>query len=100
MRVRFSVVACAVILFLAGGVASAAASTFYIASDGNDGNAGSAESPWQTVRFAVQQLRAGDTLYLRAGIYTGRDNVIDSQSYSVPSGTSWSDAITIALYTV
>ena len=56
------------------------------------------DSPWQTLRFAVQQLRAGDTLYLRGGVYTGGDNVIDSQAYPVASGSLWGDAITVAGY--
>ena len=36
---------------------------------GNDDNHGTQESPWRTIAHAVQQLKAGDVLYLRGGIY-------------------------------
>jgi len=55
-------------------------------------------SPWRTLRYAVGQLRAGSTLYLRGGVYTGSMNTVDSQLGTVPSGTSWSNPITIAAY--
>ena len=99
MRAPFSRVVCAFALILVVATAgSAHATTFFVSTDGNDGNSGSMDSPWQTLRFAVQQLRAGDTLYLRGGVYTGGDNVIDSQAYPVASGSSWGDAITVAGY--
>lgn len=42
----------------------------YVASaGGNDGNDGSITSPWATVNYALQQLTAGDTLYLRGGTH-------------------------------
>jgi parallel beta-helix repeat protein len=53
-------------------------------------------APWRTLRHAVAQLRPGDTLYLRGGIYAGSQNTIDSARATVPRGTSWSNAITIA----
>jgi hypothetical protein len=37
--------------------------------NGNDSAAGSMEQPWKTLNFALRQLRAGDTLCLRGGIY-------------------------------
>lgn len=36
---------------------------------GNDKNDGSKGKPWQTLQYAVQKLKPGDTLYLRGGIY-------------------------------
>lgn len=36
---------------------------------GNDDATGSKTEPWRTVTHAVDQLRAGDTLYLRGGTY-------------------------------
>lgn len=36
---------------------------------GADHNDGSAPAPWRTVNHALRQLRPGDTLYLRGGIY-------------------------------
>ena len=72
--------------------------TFYVSPAGSDQNEGSINAPWQTLRYAVARLRPGTTLYLRSGTYTGPANTIDSQSGTVPSGTSWSNAVTIAGY--
>lgn len=72
--------------------------TFYLAAGGKDGAAGSISSPWLTLRYAVSRLQAGDTLLIRGGTYTGPANVIDSEQSTVPSGTSWSNAVKIAAY--
>jgi hypothetical protein len=37
--------------------------------NGADANEGSIGKPWQTLKHSVKQLKAGDTLYLRAGTY-------------------------------
>ena len=74
---------------------------FYVSPSGNDANDGSISGPWGTLRHAVAQLRAGDTLYLRGGTYRGpiaTENEIDTEQGPVPSGTSWSNPITIAGY--
>lgn len=39
---------------------------------GSDENDGSKDSPWKSIGFALQQVRAGDTLYLRGGTYYER----------------------------
>src|SRR5687767_1730734 len=36
---------------------------------GNDAHDGSQDKPWKTAAYAVRQLGAGDTLYLRGGTY-------------------------------
>ena len=36
---------------------------------GSDENRGTQESPWRTIAYAVRQIKAGDVLYLRGGIY-------------------------------
>ncbi|MBM79675.1 MAG: hypothetical protein CMJ78_03655 [Planctomycetaceae bacterium] len=41
----------------------------YVALDGDDQNDGSKAKPWRNINFAVRQLSAGDTLYLRGGTY-------------------------------
>jgi len=71
---------------------------FFVATTGSDENPGTVGSPWLTLRHAVSRLRPGDTLYLRGGTYTGFDNTVDSQTGPVPSGTTWSNAVTIASY--
>ena len=77
---------------------SASPRTVYVSTTGSDRNDGTMSAPWQTLRYAVAQLRAGDTLYLRGGTYTGEANTIDAELGTVPSGTSWQNAITIAGY--
>ena len=70
--------------------------TLYVSTTGNDGNAGSIGAPWQTLSYAVSQLNAGDTLYIRGGNYAGAANLIDSQRKRIRGGTSWNNPITIA----
>ena len=74
--------------------ASASARTVYVSNSGSDRNDGTRYAPWQTLRYAVAQLRAGDKLYVRGGTYTGSANTIDSELGTVRSGTSWQNAIT------
>src|SRR5688500_3406299 len=40
---------------------------FVDAVRGDDKGAGSAAAPWQTLEFALRQLKPGETLYLRGG---------------------------------
>jgi hypothetical protein len=42
---------------------------FADAAKGDDKNAGTQDAPWKTVARTLKQLKAGDTLYLRAGTY-------------------------------
>jgi Right handed beta helix region len=44
-------------------------SAFYVATTGNDSNAGTQASPWRTVQHAVDTVRAGSTVNVRGGIY-------------------------------
>jgi hypothetical protein len=44
-------------------------SFFYVATIGNDSNAGTKSSPWRTVQHAADTARAGSTVYVRGGIY-------------------------------
>lgn len=47
-----------------------ATKTYYIATDGNDNNAGSLASPFATFAKADNVARAGDIVYVRGGTYT------------------------------
>src|SRR4051794_25373447 len=49
--------------------AAHAASTFYVATSGNDRNAGSSSAPKRTIAAAVNAARSGDTVIMRGGIY-------------------------------
>jgi len=75
------------------------AATYYVATNGSDNNACTAAqstgTPKRSVASGLTCLRAGDTLYLRAGVYAEK---IDSNSQTVPSGSSWSSPVTIAAY--
>ncbi len=42
---------------------------FVDAQHGNDGNEGTKERPWQTIRQALPRLNPGETLFLRGGSY-------------------------------
>lgn len=43
--------------------------TFYVAPDGDDNSPGTLERPWRTIQKAADTLLAGDTVYLRQGVY-------------------------------
>jgi hypothetical protein len=43
--------------------------TYYVATDGNDSNNGSINSPWLTVQHAADTAVAGDTVLVRGGVY-------------------------------
>jgi parallel beta-helix repeat protein len=58
------------------------AATFYVATDGDDANAGTEESPFETLERGARELKAGDTLIVKEGTYT--DSLLDV----IPSGTS------------
>lgn len=89
-------------MVFAASTAPAAAAMYYVSTAGNDSNscaaAQAAATPKLTIAAGLTCLTPGDTLFLRGGTYTGSSNLIDSERSSVPSGTSWSAAITIAGY--
>jgi parallel beta-helix repeat protein len=81
---------------LLGGVLSpraATAATYYVATTGDDAHAGTHAAPFRTIRKGLTMLRAGDKLQLRGGIY---NEGINNQQQNIPSGTSWSNPVTIA----
>lgn len=44
--------------------------TYYVSPTGNDANAGTIKAPFKTLAKALSVLKAGNTLYIRAGTYT------------------------------
>jgi hypothetical protein len=56
--------------------------TYYVSTTGNNSNAGTLISPWLTINYGVEQLSAGDTLYVRGGTYKERVTCIRSGSVS------------------
>lgn len=55
------------------------ASTFFVASNGNDQANGSTNAPWLTLQYGADNLKAGDTLVVRKGVYKGFVMGWDSQ---------------------
>ena len=64
---------------LMAGIAMAAVQAFgavyYVATDGSDSNAGSKDKPFATLNKANKVVAAGDTVWVRGGIYDLRDTV-------------------------
>jgi hypothetical protein len=61
-----------VLLFIAALPPEARATDYYVDqnnSAASDQNAGTADRPWKTITKANQTLRAGDTVYIKAGTY-------------------------------
>ena len=52
-----------------------AATTYYVAPNGNDANLGTETAPWKTLKSSIPKLKAGDTLYVRGGTYS--EGIID-----------------------
>lgn len=74
--------------------------TFFVASNGDDTRscetANRSSTPKKTINNGMKCLKAGDTLYIRGGVY--REAIIDEAATRIPSGTSWSSPVTIAGY--
>ena len=54
------------------GVSSAHAADYYVSTSGNNSNPGTQAQPWRTVAYAVSNsspVTAGDTIYVRGGVY-------------------------------
>ncbi len=54
-------------LFLWGSVVNA--TTYYVATWGDDANPGTFDSPWRSIQKAANTLQPGDTVFVRDGVY-------------------------------
>lgn len=52
-----------------GSPPSSVESVRFVAPSGSDKGAGTEQDPWRTLEFALEQMRAGQTLYVRGGTY-------------------------------
>jgi parallel beta-helix repeat protein len=52
-------------------VSFAPAATFYVSTQGNDGQPGTLQQPWATLQHAVDTIAPGDTIMVEAGTYAG-----------------------------
>ncbi|MTK53252.1 right-handed parallel beta-helix repeat-containing protein [Paludibacter sp.] len=72
---------------------------YYVSKSGNDAFSGFAAqnktTPKQTIAAGIRCLSAGDTLYIREGIY---NEAINEYRIKFPGGSSWQKAVTIAGY--
>jgi len=57
-----------------------ASGIFYVAKNGNDNNPGTEAKPWLTIKKAANTLIAGETVYVRGGIYKEQVTVKNSGS--------------------
>jgi parallel beta-helix repeat protein len=46
-------------------------SVYYVATTGNDANAGTLSAPFQTLQHAVNTVKPGDTILVETGVYAG-----------------------------
>lgn len=68
---------------------------YYVDPDGDDSNSGTSSSPFATLEKAIEEVSAGDYIYLRGGTYSHSSTiVIDRDDVN---GTS-SNPITVAAY--
>lgn len=70
---------------------AANAAEFFVAQGGSDSASGALQAPWRTLRFAVAQLRPGDTLWVGDGTWTPASGgllAIDCGAAQAQSGTS------------
>jgi Right handed beta helix region/Protein of unknown function (DUF1565) len=47
----------------------ATGNTYYVATNGSDSNPGTLSKPWRTIQHAANTVSAGDTVYVRGGVY-------------------------------
>jgi len=76
---------------LFGSTSACSATTYFLATDGNDTANGSVQAPWRTFTRAQQSLQPGDRLYIRGGKY-----VITAGQNTCASQTDVVNAITLS----
>lgn len=57
---------------------------YYVSPTGNDANTGTLFAPWKTLTKAASVATAGQTVYLRGGIYDGYINIMNSGTANNP----------------
>jgi hypothetical protein len=74
----------AILLFLIN--ISVSGSIFYVSLKGNDRNSGSKSSPWATWQKGFSSIKAGDTLFIRGGVYLSKEVAADGYFQGVFAG--------------
>ena len=97
---RVSILMCAMLTVLAVLLVPASqvgATDYHVDQSGDDSTGdGSSGSPWRTIRYALDELSAGDTLYIHAGTYPAGGDSTDA--YTIPTSGSSGNPITITNY--
>jgi hypothetical protein len=72
---------------------------YFVANNGNNANPGTKAQPFLTIQHGIDQLDAGDTLYIRGGVYyiTAGLNVTAGHPHNHSNGTE-SDPIVVSAY--
>ena len=83
------------ILFLALTTISSA-TTYYVATTGDDNNQGNKEYPFKTLNKAWSVVTAGDTVFLRGGTYN--NSIMPPNTYFRNKNGTSSDPIVISNY--
>ncbi|RPH59213.1 MAG: hypothetical protein EHM81_08635 [Chloroflexi bacterium] len=93
-----------------------AGNVYYVSTSGNDSNLGTQSQPWRTLGKAASKISAGDTLYIRGGVYQeavtfsrsgtasapikilaypGETPIVDGNNYKIPAST-WGTILEIS----
>lgn len=78
----FGVISTFLLSMAASGEAWAA--TYYVATNGSDSNPGTQAAPFRTIAYAVKKMVAGDTTYVRGGVYSDHVRFSRSGTASAP----------------
>ena len=73
------------VLSVALSVTHAFGAVYFVATDGKDGNAGSKDKPFATLNKANAVVHAGDTVWVRGGVYDLHDTVFFAR-YKMTAG--------------
>jgi parallel beta-helix repeat protein len=65
-----------------------------VATNGSDSNSGTSSQPWKTIGYALKQLYAGDTLYIRGASYAD----VPANGWSLNRSGTAAQPITITNY--
>lgn len=71
LQLSRTLIVCMLVIALSPSIAAHAA-TYYVATTGSDSNSGTEKAPFLTIHQAVNTMVAGDTTYVRGGVYTGQ----------------------------
>lgn len=80
------------------GVATDIGGDYYVATDGDDGAAGTFAAPWATLQHAIDVIEAGDTVYVRGGTYNCTTTINWNPSLSIGHDGSAGNIIAIFNY--